>query len=60
MASKDELHTVGDFARLFEDDPLAFEPGERFGCGNNGPVVLGEASRSATLTEFTVYYVKDG
>lgn len=35
------IRTVEDFVPTFVDDPLAFEPGERFGYSNAGFIVLG-------------------
>ncbi len=35
------LRTLADLQALFQDDPLSFEPGERFQYSNAGPTVLG-------------------
>ncbi len=35
------LRSVKDFADLSINDPLAFEPGDRFSYSNSGPLVLG-------------------
>lgn len=35
------IRTVKGFLRTFVDEPLAFEPGERFSYSNSGPIVLG-------------------
>ena len=42
QASVGNLRTVDDFVRLFIDDPLSFEPGERMQYSNAGYVVLGK------------------
>ena len=42
QASIGNLRTVDDFVRLFIDDPLSFEPGERMQYSNAGYVVLGK------------------
>jgi CubicO group peptidase (beta-lactamase class C family) len=36
-----EIRTVEQLVELFVDKPLDFEPGERFGYSNSGPIVLG-------------------
>lgn len=36
-----KLRTVADFAGLFVEDTLLFEPGAQFHYSNNGPIVLG-------------------
>lgn len=36
------LRKVDDFIRLFLDEPLAFEPGEKYQYSNNGYVLLGK------------------
>ncbi|MEE8404076.1 MAG: serine hydrolase domain-containing protein [candidate division Zixibacteria bacterium] len=43
MANTDwtKLRSVRDFADLAVNDPLEFEPGERFSYSNSGPLVLG-------------------
>ena len=38
---KDQLRTVWDYFRLFQDQPLAFEPGSKWSYSNAGFVVLG-------------------
>lgn len=40
-AVKDRLQTLGDFLPTFADEPLAFQPGERFEYSNAGYIVLG-------------------
>lgn len=40
-AAKFRLRCVDDFLALFVDDPLAFQPGERFQYSNSGYVMLG-------------------
>jgi CubicO group peptidase (beta-lactamase class C family) len=39
--NKDSLTSVSDFAELFVDDPLQFDPGSEENYSNAGPVVLG-------------------
>jgi len=39
--NKDSLTSVSDFAELFVDDPLQFDPGSKQKYSNAGPVVLG-------------------
>jgi D-alanyl-D-alanine carboxypeptidase len=41
-ASMGRLRRVDDFVGLFVDEPLAFEPGERYQYSNNGYVLLGK------------------
>lgn len=36
-----EIKTVSDYDGLFNQNPLLFEPGERFSYSNCGPIVLG-------------------
>ena len=40
-AVKDRLEKLGDFLPTFADEPLAFQPGERFEYSNAGYIVLG-------------------
>jgi CubicO group peptidase (beta-lactamase class C family) len=40
-AARARIRTVDDTLRLFVDDPLAFEPGDRFWYSNGGYIVLG-------------------
>jgi D-alanyl-D-alanine carboxypeptidase len=40
--SKDSLRTVDDFLKLFIDNPLSFDPGQKFEYSNAGYVVLGK------------------
>lgn len=41
LAARTRLRTIEDYFPLFQDEPLAFEPGERFEYSNAGYVVLG-------------------
>ena len=38
---RDRLQTVGDYLALFAEEPLRFEPGERWEYSNGGYIVLG-------------------
>lgn len=54
------IRTVQDFVPTFVDDPLAFEPGERFGYSNAGYVVLGliiERVSGLTYDDYIRQYV---
>lgn len=42
FSSMGRLRRVDDFVRLFVDEPLSFEPGERQQYSNNGYVLLGK------------------
>ncbi|UCE10892.1 MAG: beta-lactamase family protein [Candidatus Thorarchaeota archaeon] len=57
-ASNGNLRTVDDFVRLFQDDLLLFEPGERKEYSNNGYVLLGKVIE--ILSGQSYYnYIKD-
>jgi CubicO group peptidase (beta-lactamase class C family) len=54
-ATKARLRAVNDFLPLFVDDPLTFEPGERWQYSNAGYIVLGaivEAVAQQTYFEY--------
>ena len=55
QARKDTLRTVSDYLELFVDEPLAFEPGTRFGYSNAGYVVLGAIVEQVTATSYDAY-----
>jgi CubicO group peptidase (beta-lactamase class C family) len=57
MAERDwtKLRTVADFAGLFVDDTLLFEPGEKFHYSNNGPIVLGLIIEAITGMDYHDY-----
>lgn len=52
---KVRLRTVPDFLTLFQNDPLAFEPGARFAYSNNGFVVLGTIIEQVTGQSYFDY-----
>ena len=54
-ASKSRLRTVDDFLRLFIDEPLSFEPGEKFQYSNAGYVVLGKIVEVASRQDYYDY-----
>lgn len=43
-----ELKTVDDYIRLFIEDPLLFEPGERYSYSNSGFILLGSIIEKVT------------
>ena len=55
QARKATLRTVSDYLRLFVDEPLAFEPGARFGYSNAGYVVLGAIVEQVTDMSYDAY-----
>jgi CubicO group peptidase (beta-lactamase class C family) len=55
QARKATLRTVSDYLRLFVDEPLAFEPGARFGYSNSGYVVLGAIVEQVTDMSYDAY-----
>jgi D-alanyl-D-alanine carboxypeptidase len=54
-AARTSLRGVSDYLRLFVDDPLAFEPGERFRYSNAGYVVLGAIIEQISGTGYHAY-----
>ncbi len=58
-ARKRELRTHSDFAELFQDDALLFEPGARLHYSNNGPVVLGLIIEAITGMDYYDYVRKN-
>lgn len=55
QARKATLLTVSDYLQLFVDEPLAFEPGARFGYSNAGYVVLGAIIEQVTGMSYDAY-----
>lgn len=53
--NKNALETQADFAALFQDAPLAFEPGEGDQYSNAGPVVLGLIIEKITGQDYYDY-----
>ena len=49
------LREVADLLPLFVNDPLAFEPGERFRYSNAGPIVLGLVLEAVTGQSYYDY-----
>lgn len=54
-AKRVKLRTVQDFLPLFVDDPLQFEPGERFAYSNAGFIVLGAIVEAASGQSYFDY-----
>jgi D-alanyl-D-alanine carboxypeptidase len=54
-ASMGRLRRVDDFVSLFVDEPLAFEPGERYQYSNNGYVLLGKIVEAVSKTNYYDY-----
>jgi CubicO group peptidase (beta-lactamase class C family) len=52
---KNTLQSLDDFAALFVDDPLAFEPGEAEQYSNAGPVVLGLIIKSVSGQDYYAF-----
>jgi CubicO group peptidase (beta-lactamase class C family) len=52
---KDRLHTVWDYLALFEDAPVAFEPGSQFSYSNAGFVVLGAVVERVSGLDYFEY-----
>ncbi len=50
-----DLRTVDDYLPLFRDDPLAFEPGERFQYSNAGFIVLGAIIERVSGQDYFTY-----
>jgi len=40
-SARSDLRTIGDYLKLFNNEPLLFEPGTQFHYGNTGYVVIG-------------------
>jgi D-alanyl-D-alanine carboxypeptidase len=55
QARKGSLCTVSDYLQLFVDEPLSFEPGERFGYSNAGYVVLGAIIEQVSGMTYDAY-----
>lgn len=53
--SKNRLKSTRDFARLFENDPLLFDPGTGDEYSNAGPVVLGLIIEAITGQDYYDY-----
>lgn len=49
------LRTVEDFIPLFRDDPLSFEPGERYQYSNSGFILLGAIIEHVTGQDYFTY-----
>ncbi|MCP4709365.1 MAG: beta-lactamase family protein, partial [Planctomycetes bacterium] len=49
------LRSVADFAGLFVNDTLLFEPGDKFHYSNNGPIVLGLIIEAITGMDYHDY-----
>ncbi len=54
-AARNSLRTVADYLPLFVDDPLGFEPGERFGYSNAGYIVLGAIVEQVSGMTYDAY-----
>lgn len=50
-----DLRTVDDYLPLFRDDPLSFEPGEKFQYSNAGFVLLGAIIEHVTGQDYFLY-----
>jgi CubicO group peptidase (beta-lactamase class C family) len=55
FASMGNLRRVDDVIRLFVDEPLAFEPGERRQYSNNGYVLLGKIVEAVSGRDYYDY-----
>jgi CubicO group peptidase (beta-lactamase class C family) len=53
--SKSRLRQVTDFLPLFQDQPLAFEPGERFQYSNSGFILLGAVIEATSGMSYFEY-----
>jgi CubicO group peptidase (beta-lactamase class C family) len=58
-ASRSKLRTVDDFIPLFIDQPLAFEPGERWQYSNAGFIVLGAVIQRVSSGQSYFDYVRE-
>jgi D-alanyl-D-alanine carboxypeptidase len=54
-AARTLLRSVSDYLRLFVDDPLNFEPGERFKYSNAGYIVLGAIIERVSGMSYDAY-----
>lgn len=52
------IRTVDDFMSTFVNEPLMFEPGEKFGYSNAGPIVLGSIIEKLTGESYYDYVRK--
>jgi CubicO group peptidase (beta-lactamase class C family) len=52
---KAKLRSVSDFMAFAADDPLEFQPGERFGYSNTGFLVLGAIVEAASGEDYFTY-----
>ena len=50
-----KLKTVNDYIKLFKDEPLLFEPGEKYQYSNSGYVVLGAIIEAVTGMSYYDY-----
>ncbi len=55
FTSMGRLRRADDFVSLFVDEPLAFEPGERYQYSNNGYVLLGKIVETVSGTDYYDY-----
>ncbi len=55
QGSKRTYRTLHDYLPLFQDEPLAFEPGERFAYSNAGMFVLGLVVEAASGQDYYAY-----
>jgi CubicO group peptidase (beta-lactamase class C family) len=55
QARKASLQTVSDYLQLFVEEPLRFEPGERFAYSNAGYVVLGAIIEQVSGMSYDAY-----
>lgn len=51
----DQIRSLADYALLFVDDPLLFEPGTQFGYSNSGFIVLGLIIQEVTGQDYYDY-----
>lgn len=54
-AARARIRTVDDLLQLFVDEPLSFEPGERFWYSNGGYIVLGAIVEAVTGQSYFDY-----
>jgi len=55
LAERANLRTINDYFPLFREEPLAFEPGERFQYSNAGFIVLGAIIERVSGQEYWTY-----